>query len=77
MEREVALLKAASECSGVVKMLNVVEDQHHHYTVLEAVPGRVAAMLAAGSTSGHLAKKKSACTALTMLLAVFCRLYSD
>jgi hypothetical protein len=40
MEREVALLKAASECSGVVKMLNVVEDQHHHYTVLEAVPGR-------------------------------------
>lgn len=39
IDREVAILKATSECSGVVRMLNVVEDQNHHYTVLEAVPG--------------------------------------
>ncbi|KAF5841916.1 kinase-like domain-containing protein [Dunaliella salina] len=39
MHRETSVLKTTSGIPGVVRLLNVLEDQNSYYTILEALPG--------------------------------------
>ena len=40
MQREVAVLRTTSSIPGIVKLLEVLEDDTSYYTVLEALPGK-------------------------------------
>lgn len=41
MKQEQTVLAAAHGCSGVVKLIHVLNDTSHDYVILEHVPGRI------------------------------------